>query len=126
MDNQLIRSLLDNTITLAAQILNTDKDVVAQLQKTRDQLPPNQIGKHGQLQEWLDDVDAPNNNHRHMSPLWALYPGADISPAGSETLGRREASPEMARRAGQHRLEFRSGASRFGRASATANTPTDN
>jgi alpha-L-fucosidase 2 len=80
MDNQLIRALMDNTI-LAAGILNTDKDFVAQLTKIRDQLPPNQIGKHGQLQEWLEDVDAPNNNHRHMSPLWALYPGADISPA---------------------------------------------
>jgi len=80
MDNQLIRALMDNTI-MAAQILTTDTDFVTQLTKTRDQLPPNQIGKHGQLQEWLDDVDAPNNNHRHMSPLWALYPGADISPS---------------------------------------------
>jgi alpha-L-fucosidase 2 len=80
MDNQLIRALMDNTI-MAAQILNTDKDFVAQLTKIRDQLPPNQIGKYGQLQEWLEDVDTPNNNHRHMSPLWALYPGADISPA---------------------------------------------
>jgi alpha-L-fucosidase 2 len=33
------------------------------------------------LQEWLDDIDKPNNNHRHLSPLWALYPGADITPA---------------------------------------------
>jgi alpha-L-fucosidase 2 len=47
----------------------------------RDKLPPNQIGKHGQLQEWLDDVDKPDNNHRHMSALFALYPGADITPA---------------------------------------------
>jgi alpha-L-fucosidase 2 len=80
MDNQLIRALMDSTI-LAAGILNTDKTFVAELQKVRDQLPPNQIGKHGQLQEWLDDVDTPDNNHRHMSPLWALYPGADVSPA---------------------------------------------
>ncbi len=80
MDNQLIRALLDNTIA-AAEILNTDKDLIAELKKTRDQLPPNQIGKYGQLQEWIPDVDTPNNNHRHMSPLWALYPGADITPA---------------------------------------------
>jgi alpha-L-fucosidase 2 len=33
------------------------------------------------LQEWLEDWDAPNNNHRHMSPLWGLYPGCDITPA---------------------------------------------
>lgn len=80
MDNQLIRALMDNTIA-AAGILDTDQTFVAELVKTRDQLPPNQVGKYGQLQEWLDDVDVPNNNHRHMSPLWALYPGADISPA---------------------------------------------
>ncbi len=80
MDNQLIRALMDSTIA-AAGILQTDKDFAAELVKTRDQLPPNQVGKYGQLQEWLDDVDVPNNNHRHMSPLWALYPGADISPA---------------------------------------------
>jgi alpha-L-fucosidase 2 len=83
MDNQLIRSLMDNTIA-AAGILNRDKTFVAELKKTRDRLPPNQIGKHGQLQEWLEDVDMPNNNHRHMSPLWALYPGADISPANAK------------------------------------------
>jgi alpha-L-fucosidase 2 len=80
MDNQLIRALMDSTIA-AAGILHTDQTFVATLAQTRDRLPPNQVGKHGQLQEWLDDVDVPNNNHRHMSPLWALYPGADISPA---------------------------------------------
>jgi alpha-L-fucosidase 2 len=80
MDNQLIRALLNSTIA-AAEILNKDTATVAELKKTRAQLPPNQIGKHGQLQEWLADVDVPDNNHRHMSPLWALYPGADISPA---------------------------------------------
>lgn len=80
MDNQLIRALMDNTIATAG-ILQTDKTFAVELAKVRDRLPPNQIGKHGQLQEWLEDVDVPNNNHRHMSPLWALYPGADISPA---------------------------------------------
>ena len=83
MDNQLIRALLDSTIAAAA-IFQTDETFVAQLKKTRDQLPPNQVGQHGQLQEWLADVDVPNNNHRHMSPLWALYPGAEISPANAK------------------------------------------
>ena len=41
---------------------------------------PDQIGKHGQLQEWKDDVDEPNNTHRHMSPLWGLFPGAQFTP----------------------------------------------
>lgn len=80
MDNQLVRALLNSTIA-AAGILEKDKEFSTKLAKIRDQLPPNQVGKYGQLQEWLDDVDRPNNNHRHMSPLWALFPGADISPA---------------------------------------------
>jgi len=42
---------------------------------------PDQIGQHGQLQEWIEDKDVPNNNHRHMSPLWGLYPGAQFTPA---------------------------------------------
>ncbi len=83
MDNQLITALMDNTLA-AANILKTDKEFVAELKKARNQLPPNQVGKYGQLQEWLDDVDVPNNNHRHMSPLWALYPGAEISPADAK------------------------------------------
>lgn len=80
MDNQLIRSLLDNTIE-AAGILGVDADVSSKLAEIRRQLPPDQVGKEGQLQEWLDDVDKPNNNHRHMSPLWGLYPGALFTPA---------------------------------------------
>ncbi|HTB83046.1 MAG TPA: glycoside hydrolase N-terminal domain-containing protein [Candidatus Sulfotelmatobacter sp.] len=85
MDNQLIRALLNNTIA-AAGILHTDKKFAAQLAAVRDRLPPNQIGKHGQLQEWLADIDKPNNNHRHMSPLWALYPGNDITPADTNVF----------------------------------------
>jgi alpha-L-fucosidase 2 len=85
MDNQLIRALMNSTIA-AANILNTDKNFATELADVRDWLPPNQIGKYGQLQEWLDDVDKPNNNHRHMSPLWALYPGADITPADTNVF----------------------------------------
>ncbi len=85
MDNQLIRFLWTSTIE-AARELNRDADFVAQLEGLLPKLPPNQIGKHGQLQEWLEDVDTPNNNHRHMSPLWALYPGADITPSDPKTF----------------------------------------
>jgi alpha-L-fucosidase 2 len=80
MDNQLIRQLFTYTID-AAGILGTDKKFAKQLTELRAQLPPNMVGKNGQLQEWLEDWDAPNNNHRHMSPLWGLYPGWDITPA---------------------------------------------
>ena len=80
MDNQIIRALLGYTIEAAA-ILGVDREFAGQLAGIRKQLPPNQVGKHGQLQEWLEDVDVPNNNHRHMSPLFALYPGCEITPA---------------------------------------------
>jgi len=80
MDSQLIRSLFTYTIE-ATEILSVDQDFAKQLADLRKQLPPNLVGKHGQLQEWLKDWDQPNNAHRHMSPLWGLYPGWDITPA---------------------------------------------
>jgi alpha-L-fucosidase 2 len=80
MDQQLIRALFRSVIESAA-ILNIDADFSGKIADLYAQLAPNQIGKHGQLQEWLEDVDVPDNNHRHMSPLWALYPGTDITPA---------------------------------------------
>jgi alpha-L-fucosidase 2 len=80
MDQQIIRALFRSVIESAA-ILNTDSEFAGKIADLYAQLAPNQIGKHGQLQEWLEDVDVPDNNHRHMSPLWALYPGTDITPA---------------------------------------------
>lgn len=80
MDNQLVRSLFTSTID-AANLLGVDKDFAKQLNELRAQLPPNKVGRLGQLQEWQQDWDAPNNNHRHLSPLWGLYPGHDITPA---------------------------------------------
>ena len=85
MDDQLVRALFDHTIE-AAGILGIDPEFAAKLVCVRNQLPPNQIGQHGQLQEWLEDVDKPDNNHRHMSPLWALYPGADITPVDAKVF----------------------------------------
>jgi len=82
MDNQIIRALFGYTIE-AAKILGVDAEWAGQLAAIGRQLPPNQVGKHGQLQEWLEDLDDPKNNHRHMSPLFALYPGSEITPADS-------------------------------------------
>lgn len=79
MDHQIIRDLFDNTIA-AAQVLKTDAAFAAQLQTMRKQIAPNQIGKHGQLQEWLEDRDDPKNEHRHVSHLWGVYPGWEINP----------------------------------------------
>jgi alpha-L-fucosidase 2 len=80
MDNQIIRALFSYTIE-AAEILKVDGAFAKQLADIRKQLPPNKVGQHGQLQEWQEDWDAPNNNHRHMSPFFALYPGWEITPA---------------------------------------------
>jgi alpha-L-fucosidase 2 len=85
MDNQLIRSLLGYTIE-AAEILGVDRDLATKLAEVRRAIPPNRVGRHGQLQEWLDDVDRPKNQHRHMSPLWGLYPGWDITPADPKSF----------------------------------------
>jgi alpha-L-fucosidase 2 len=85
MDIQLIRALWTRTIA-AAEILGRDPEFAAQLRTLLTRLPPPLIGRHGQLQEWLEDVDQPNNAHRHMSPLWALYPGEDLAPEEPTTF----------------------------------------
>ena len=79
MDHQIIRSLQAHTIA-AAEILDCDADLQTQLTDTRRRIAPNHIGRRGQLQEWLADVDDPNNKHRHVSHLWGVYPGAEITP----------------------------------------------
>ncbi len=77
MDHQIIRELFKNTIA-AAQVLNTDQSEIKIWQDTYSRIAPNQIGKYGQLQEWLKDVDDTTNKHRHVSHLWGVYPGTDI------------------------------------------------
>lgn len=79
MDNQILFDLFTNTIK-TAQLLNADQALVKQLIAMRKRLPPMQIGQYGQLQEWLEDIDNPNDNHRHVSHLYGLYPSAQISP----------------------------------------------
>jgi alpha-L-fucosidase 2 len=79
MDNQLAFDILMNTMQ-AAKIINEDAAYVARLQKTADRLPPMQIGRYNQLQEWLHDADDPKNDHRHVSHLYGLYPSNQISP----------------------------------------------
>lgn len=79
MDNQLIFDLFTRTIN-AAEILNTDKELVAEIKESLKRLPPMQIGRWGQLQEWMHDWDRPDDKHRHVSHLYGLYPSNQISP----------------------------------------------
>lgn len=80
MDSQIIRELFSNTMR-AAEILGRDQAFQAQLKQTRARLAPNQIGKAGQLQEWLEDwdMDAPEIHHRHVSHLYGVYPSWQIN-----------------------------------------------
>lgn len=85
MDHQIIRGLLGDTIA-ASQVLNTDADLREKWKEIRGRIAPNHIGKHGQLQEWLEDVDDPKNTHRHVSHLWGVFPGDEITPYGTPDL----------------------------------------
>ena len=85
MDHQIIRSLFGAVIA-AADVLRTDQEFAGQLQKMRARIAPNQIGRHGQLQEWLEDKDDPANQHRHVSHLWGVYPGDEITVLGTPDL----------------------------------------
>ncbi|MEJ5258669.1 MAG: glycoside hydrolase family 95 protein [Anaerohalosphaeraceae bacterium] len=78
MDCQLIRGLFTYVIE-ASKILGVDAEFRQLLEQKRSQLPPNQIGRYGQLQEWLEDVDVPNT-HRHLSHLVDLMPAGTITP----------------------------------------------
>ena len=85
MDHQIIRGLFRACIE-AAEILEVDEDFRNQLAETVPRIAPNKIGKHGQLQEWLEDKDDPKNQHRHVSHLWGLHPGSEITPRGTPDL----------------------------------------
>ena len=85
MDHQIIRNLFGNTIA-AAEALDVEGEFRAELAELRERIAPNQIGQHGQLQEWLDDIDDPKNQHRHVSHLFGLHPGVEITPYGTPDL----------------------------------------
>jgi alpha-L-fucosidase 2 len=78
MDNQIVYDIFTATIR-AAEVLGTDADFVKTLKAKRSQLPPMQVGKFGQLQEWLEDLDNPEDKHRHISHLYGLYPSHQLS-----------------------------------------------
>jgi len=99
MDMEIIYDLYTNCAR-ASEILGVDEEFRARLLADRARLAPLQIGKYGQLQEWMEDYDEPEPGHRHMSHLYGLHPGELITPRGTPdlaqavrvTLGRRLAS----------------------------------
>ena len=96
MDNQIVFDAFSQVIA-AAKILGKEDSSILNLQSSINKLPPMQIGRYGQLQEWLIDGDDPKDEHRHISHLYGLYPSNQISPfshpdlftAAANTLNQR-------------------------------------
>lgn len=96
MDNQIAFDVLSQTLQ-AAKVLGEDENYISALKFQISNLPPMQIGRYGQLQEWLIDADDPKDEHRHISHLYGLYPSNQISPyshpdlftAAANTLNQR-------------------------------------
>ena len=96
MDNQIAFDVLSQTVA-AAEALGEDVNYVKTLKFALNCLPPMQIGRYGQLQEWIIDADDPKDEHRHISHLYGLYPSNQISPythpelftAAANTLNQR-------------------------------------
>lgn len=85
MDVQITRDVFTQTIA-AARELGCDVDFIDSLEQTLAQLPPMQVGRFGQLQEWMEDADDPNDHHRHVSHLYGLYPSRQISASATPAL----------------------------------------
>ena len=85
MDMSIIRELFSALIK-TTRILNIDPGFQNQLTRSFEKLYPYQIGKFGQLQEWFDDWDDPNDKHRHISHLFGLYPGSQITLSATPEL----------------------------------------
>lgn len=85
MDNQLVFDVFSNIIE-ASSILDRDKAFADTVQSMKDRLPPMQIGRHGQLQEWMFDWDRKDDKHRHVSHLYGLHPSDQISPYANPEL----------------------------------------
>ncbi len=96
MDNQLVFDLFTKTRE-SARILKKDKGLTDSISKALDRLPPMQIGSWGQLQEWMEDWDHPEDKHRHVSHLYGLYPSNQISPFRTPELASAAKTSLLAR-----------------------------
>jgi alpha-L-fucosidase 2 len=84
-DQQIVWDLFNN-FAEASGALGMDADCHAKIISLRDKLLGPKVGRWGQLQEWMEDVDDPKDTHRHTSHLFALYPGRQISPLTTPEL----------------------------------------
>lgn len=70
----------------AAEVLNTDTEEAERWRKVLDGIAPYRIGRYGQLLEWSEDIDDPDDKHRHVNHLFGLHPGHTISPLATPEL----------------------------------------
>jgi len=87
MDTEITYALFSRVIE-SSRLLGIDAEFQQRLMAARGRLPPLKIGKHGQLMEWLEDYDEPQPGHRHISHLFALMPGNQITLRGTPELAR--------------------------------------
>ena len=85
MDNQIVHDVATQALQ-AARELAIESGYQDTLKTFISQLPPMQIGKYGQLQEWLEDLDKPNDHHRHISHVYGLYPSHQITASETPDL----------------------------------------
>ena len=95
-DQQIVWELFTNTIAAASE-LGIDADFRAQVSAARDRLLGPRIGRWGQLQEWREDRDDPQDQHRHTSHLFAVFPGQQITPKKSPEFAQAAAVSLTAR-----------------------------
>ncbi len=108
MDHMIIRDLLQNTIS-AGIVLDTDKVFRKRMEKTLERLAPTKIGSDGRIMEWPQEFEEPEPGHRHMSHLYGLYPGDQITDKTPELL-------EAARKTIEYRLAHGGGHTGWSRA----------
>ncbi|CAN7736387.1 glycoside hydrolase family 95 protein [Paenibacillus sp. LjRoot153] len=109
MDSQIIHALLAACIEAGA-VLGIDKEFLEELEQVRKRLPEPAIGKHGQLMEWAIDYEEVELGHRHISHLFALHPGEQITVPHTPELA------EAARRTLERRLAHGGGHTGWSRA----------
>ncbi|MEH7414478.1 glycoside hydrolase family 95 protein [Neobacillus drentensis] len=109
MDNQILDALF-NCCMKASEVLSIDEEFRGQLFEVLQRIPQPKIGKYGQIQEWLEDYEEKEPGHRHISHLFALHPGNQI------TVQRTPELASAARRTIERRLEHGGGHTGWSRA----------
>jgi alpha-L-fucosidase 2 len=85
MDIEIVGELFEKC-ALSARVLGVDTQFVETIEAARKRLPPLQVSRNGELQEWIGDYQKTESEHRHLSPLYGLYPGNSITLQGTPVI----------------------------------------